>query len=63
MLIAEFSQLQSLLLQQKSKLENSRTTKKLTKAESMVFDTITNALDASLRRVEKEVDDVEVLVE
>ena len=62
-LMNEFAHLQEELAQQKVTLENSRATKKLTKAELAVFDTITAALVVSRNRVEKEVEDVEQLVD
>ncbi len=63
MLTSEFAHLRSELATQKSHIEDSRKTNKLTKAESELFDTLTEALKASEKRVEKEIVDVEDLVE
>lgn len=63
MLATEFEHLQSELVYQRTILENSRKTNKLTKAESALFDTLTNALMKSQRKVQKEIEDVEHLVE
>jgi hypothetical protein len=63
MLSTEFDHLQKEILYQKTTLEDSRKTKKLTKAESALFDTLIHALSVSQRKVQKEIDDVEHLVE
>jgi hypothetical protein len=62
-LSSEFSALQEALSKQKEALEKARKTGKLTKAESTLFTEISAALDASRKRVSKEVSDVEDLVE
>jgi hypothetical protein len=59
----EFDALRSQLSTQKAALENGRKTKKLTKAEAELFDTLSSALSSSLKRVEKEIGDVEDLVD
>ncbi len=63
MLTSEFAHLRSELGAQKAHIESSRKTNKLTKAESELFDTLTEALKTSEKRVEKEIIDVEDLVE
>ena len=63
MLASEFSKLQKELAAQKAQLEGARKTKKLTKAESTLFETLAQALQASQKRVEKEIGDVEDLVD
>lgn len=62
-LSSEFEHLRSELSVQKTHIEDSRKTNKLTKAESELFDTLTEALQASEKRVAKEIVDVEDLVE
>ncbi len=62
-LATEFEHLQSEILYQRTLLEDSRKTKKLTKAELLLFDTLTSALMKSQQKVQKEIEDVEHLVE
>ena len=63
MLSSEFGKLQKALETQKGILEKSRKTKKLTKAEQQVIESISAALTASRKRVEKEIGDVEDIVD
>lgn len=57
----EFSNLQNTLRNQEAALQESRKTKKLTKAESEVIETLDRALQQSQRTVEKEIEDVTAL--
>jgi hypothetical protein len=57
----EFSNLQNTLRDQEAALQESRKTKKLTKAESEVIETLDRALQQSQRTVEKEIEDVTAL--
>jgi hypothetical protein len=59
----EFTSLHTQLQEQKAMLESSRKTKKLTKAESELIDTLARALDDAEKRMTKEVTDVEDIVE
>ena len=59
----EFASLHTQLQEQKAMLESSRKTKKLTKAESELIDTLGHALDEAEKRMTKEVTDVEDIVE
>ena len=59
----EFEKLQKALADQKQILEKSRKTNKLTKAEEQVITTMSDALSASLKRVKKEIEDVEDIVD
>ena len=59
----EFASLHTQLQEQKAMLESSRKTKKLTKAESELIDTLGRALDEAEKRMTKEVTDVEDIVE
>ncbi len=63
MLASEFQKLQKELGSQKAQLEGARKTKKLTKAEAALFESLTQALAVSQKRVEKEIGDVEDLVD
>lgn len=63
MLASEFKSLRDELDTQRSKLENARKTKKLTKAEADLFATLGQALSVSQKRVQKEMDDVEDIVD
>jgi len=54
----EFASLQTMLRDQESLLQASRKTKKLTKAESDMLEAVDRALQASQRKVEKEMEDV-----
>ncbi len=58
-----FASLRAELTHQKGILESGRKTKKLTKAEADLFDVLTSALKNSEKRVQKEITDVEDLVE
>lgn len=62
-LASEFKDLNSELQRQKKELEKTRKTNKLSKAEALLFDTLTHALKNSEKRVQKEITDVENLVE
>ena len=62
-LASEFEKLQKALADQKQILEKSRKTNKLTKAEEQVITTMSDALSASLKRVKKEIEDVEDIVD
>jgi predicted Holliday junction resolvase-like endonuclease len=57
-LVREFSSLQNTLHEQQEQMINSRKTKKLTKAESEMVDTLSEALTNSRLKVEKEIDDI-----
>lgn len=59
----EFSSLQTTLRDQESTLQAARKTKKLTKAETAMIEVIDRALQASQRKVEKEIEDVTQLTE
>lgn len=59
----EFTQLSSILEEQKKNLEASRKTNKLTRAENDLIDTLMHAMEASRKRVEKEVKEVDDIVE
>jgi Sec-independent protein translocase protein TatA len=63
MLASEFQNLEAQVQNQKKQLEDARKTKKLTKAESELIATLTSALKESQKRVEKEIEDVEDLVD
>jgi hypothetical protein len=63
MLLGEFGNIRLELLHQKAELESSRKTKKLTKAEADLFSTLESALEKSQRKLEKEIGDVEDLVD
>jgi hypothetical protein len=63
MLTSEFAQLRKEITTQKTLMESSRKTNKLTKAEAELFEVLTQALRTSEKRVEKEITDVEDLVE
>jgi hypothetical protein len=63
MLTSEFAHLRSELTAQKTHMESSRKTNKLTKVETELFETLTQALQTSEKRVAKEIVDVEDLVE
>lgn len=63
MLSSEFKKLQDELALQKQDLENARKTKKLTKAEETLFSTLSQSLASSQSRVQKEIGDVEDLVD
>lgn len=63
MLSGEFGKLQKELQNQKESLASSRKTKKLTKSETDLFSVLTEALASSQKRVEKEIVDVEDLVD
>lgn len=54
----EFSSLQTELRNQEAALQDSRKTKKLTKAEASMIETFDKALQESQRKVEKEIQDV-----
>lgn len=54
----EFTDLQTTLREQESLLQNSRKTKKLTKAEAAMIESIDRALQTSQEKVEKEIEDV-----
>lgn len=58
----EFGALQSELREQESGLQNSRKTKKLTKAEAAMIESFDRSLQKSQRAVEKEIEDVTKLV-
>ena len=60
---AEFKQLQKVLSEQKTKLEKSRRTKKLTRSESELIDTMHSAMQDSRKRVGKEIGDVDDIVQ
>ena len=59
----EFSHLQSTLRDQEALMQESRKTKKLTKAEATMIEEFDKALQSSQRRVEKEIQDVTDLTE
>jgi len=61
MLTSEFASLRSHIEKEKTNLESSRKTKKLTKAESELFESLSTALKTSEKRVQKEIGDVEEL--
>lgn len=63
MLGAEFGKISAQLKTQKASLESSRKTGKLTKAEAELFETIDTALVDAQKRVQKEITDVEDLVD
>lgn len=54
----EFSSLQNTLRNQEAAMQNARKTKKLTKAEAEMIETLDRALQESQRKVEKEIEDV-----
>ncbi|MCA9365724.1 hypothetical protein KC723_02420 [Candidatus Kaiserbacteria bacterium] len=54
----EFSELHTILLAQEKKVAESRKTKKLTKAESELIESLTMELQDSQQRIEKEITDV-----
>lgn len=54
----EFADLQSSLHKQETKLQESRRTKKLTKAETGMIEEMSMALQMSEKRVEKEIEDI-----
>lgn len=62
-LATEFKSLEQEIVDHRETLAASRKTKKLTKAETMVLEAITESLNASRQRVEKEIEDVEDIVE
>ncbi len=62
-LLSEFSALEGSLEEHKKTLTKSRKTKKLTKAEASVLGAISVALKESRARVEKEIEDVEDIVD
>lgn len=62
-LSSEFASLEGELLHQKEILESARKTKKLTKAESDLINTLSLALANSKKKVAKEIGDVEDLVD
>lgn len=57
----EFSNLQTILREQEAELQNSRKTRKLTKAEADMVEAFDRALQSSQAAVEKEIEDVEEL--
>lgn len=59
----EFQALFATLVSQREALENSKRTKKLTKVEEELFNTISKSLKVAQSKVEKEVADVERLVQ
>ncbi|MFT5036564.1 MAG: hypothetical protein ACI9VM_000126 [Candidatus Azotimanducaceae bacterium] len=59
----EFTQLHAVLTSQKEALEESRKTKKLTKAEDTLIVSMKNAMEESRKRVAKEIDDVDNIIE
>lgn len=59
----EFKGLQQKLAEQKKALESSRKTKKLTRAENDLIDTMEEGMKESRKRVEKEVSEVDDIVE
>lgn len=63
MLVSEFKRLQKTVGEQKADLERARKTKKLTKAEADLFARLEIELEASRKRVQKEITDVEDIVE
>jgi hypothetical protein len=63
MLRSEFASLEKELENQKEVLLSARKTKKLTKAEADLIETLRGALSASKKKVEKEIGDVEDLVD
>jgi hypothetical protein len=63
MLTSEFSRLTELITAEKNALAESRKTNKLTKAEEDLFSVLERALDTSKKRVQKEISDVESLVD
>lgn len=60
---AEFKRLQKKLGEQKESLKQSRKSKKLTRAENDLIDTMESEMQASRKRVEKEVGEVDDIVE
>lgn len=54
----EFTSLQSTLREQETAMQESRKTKKLTKAEADMIEVLDKALQSSQRKVEKEIEDV-----
>lgn len=62
-LASEFEKLQAEINGQKVQMEDARKTKKLTKAEAELIDTLRSALKDAQKRVEKEIEDVEDLVD
>lgn len=62
-LSSEFSKLNKELINRRAALESSRKTGKLTKVESDLFDSLTQALREGEKRIEKEIVDVEDLVD
>lgn len=63
MLGTEFTKITGQLQSQKTALESSRKTGKLTKAEAELFESIEQALQDAKKRVEKEITDVEEIVD
>ena len=63
MLSSEFANIRKELENQKNTLEESRKTKKLTKTEADLFGVLLAALKTSESRVQKEIVDVEELVD
>jgi hypothetical protein len=63
MLGSEFAHLKEVLIEKRSELEATRKTKKLTKAEDELFAALAGALLTSEKRVQKEIVDVEHLVD
>jgi hypothetical protein len=63
MLRSEFASLEEKLENQKEILLSTRKTKKLTKAEADLIETLKEALTTSKKKVEKEIGDVEDLVD
>lgn len=59
----EFAKLSAVLKEQATVLENSRKTKKLTKAETELIETMEKTMTESKRQVEKEVAEVDDIVE
>lgn len=60
---AEFSKLQKVLQSQKSTLESTRKSKTLTKAETVLVETLDKAIISAKRKVKDEVEDVEEVIE
>jgi len=59
----EFASLRAVLAEKQLALSESRKTKKLTKAEENTFATLNEALQAAENNIQKEVGDVEGLVD
>ncbi len=58
----EFAKLQALLAEKSDELQSSRRTKKLTKAEADLVDSLTKAMESARVQVAKEVDEVDDIV-